>query len=110
MNKLTLRELSETTGASRRAIQGYEKLGLIRAYGKTKSGYLLYDDEMVDRIKQIKILQYAGFTLKEIKCILEASGDERKKMLESQAKIVEEELSFKEDLLAELYAMVGKLE
>lgn len=69
---MTLRELCEESGASRRAIQGYEKEGLVHAFGKNERGYLLYDDEMRERVKLIKFYQDLGFSLKEIKGILDA--------------------------------------
>lgn len=40
---MTLREVCDTYGVSRRAVQGYEKAGLISASQKNERGYLLYD-------------------------------------------------------------------
>ncbi len=49
----TLSELCSTLQVSRRAIQGYEKTGLVAASGKYKYGHLLYDAEAVERIRRI---------------------------------------------------------
>lgn len=35
MSEITLREVCEKLGVSRRAVQGYEKAGLVTASGKT---------------------------------------------------------------------------
>lgn len=52
----TLRELCEHTGVSRRAIQGYEKAGLMTAAIKNERGYLLYDSNAQDRVRMIRLL------------------------------------------------------
>ena len=41
MEDKTLHEVCEAFGVSRRAIQGYEKAGLVSASGKNERGYLL---------------------------------------------------------------------
>ena len=41
MSEITLRELYDAFGISRRAVQGYEKAGLVSATSKNKRGYLL---------------------------------------------------------------------
>lgn len=47
---MTLREICETLEVSRRAIQGYENAGLVKATGRNKYGHLLYDDKAKERI------------------------------------------------------------
>ena len=66
MNELTLRELCQECGVSRRAIQGYEMHGLVKATGKTDRGYLLYGQAEKVKVEHIKSLQNYGFTVKEI--------------------------------------------
>lgn len=68
----TFREVRETMGVSRRAVQGYEKMGLVSATGHTDRGYLLYDEKAQKRIEIIKMYQEFGFTLKEIEEIIDA--------------------------------------
>lgn len=67
MNQMSLVAICNEYGLSRRAIQGYEKEGLVISTGRTRHGYLLYDDKMIHRILFIKYCQNIGFTLKEIK-------------------------------------------
>ena len=45
MAEMTLRELCDSLGVSRRAVQGYEKAGLVSPEGKNERGYLLYSGE-----------------------------------------------------------------
>ena len=68
----TLTEVRETFGVTRRAVQGYEKKGLVSATGHTDRGYLLYDEKAQKRIEIIKMYQEFGFSLKEIAEIIDA--------------------------------------
>lgn len=83
MEEKTLHEVCEIYGVSRRAIQGYEKAGLVSASGRNGRGYLLYDKKCQERIQQIKLYQQLGFKVKEIKNLLEVPEPERKKILEN---------------------------
>lgn len=62
----TLREVCEMLKVSRRAIQGYEKIGLIKPTAKNKYGHLLYDEQTVNQIAGIQYCQKLGLELKEI--------------------------------------------
>lgn len=53
MKDMTLREIYKTFGVSRRAVQGYEKAGLVSASSKNERGHLLYDEYSQKRIQQI---------------------------------------------------------
>ena len=70
---MTLREICETLGVSRRALQGYEKAGLVASTGRNKYGHLLYDEKARERIAEIKFYQQLGFSIKEISDIIDAS-------------------------------------
>ena len=55
MEVMTLREICEALEVSRRAVQGYEKAGLVSATDQNKYGHLLYDEAAMLRIEQIKL-------------------------------------------------------
>jgi len=80
----TLHEVCNALGVSRRAVQGYEEIGLVTASGRNKYGYLLYDEEAQKRIEQIKLYQQLGFKRKEIKEFIDAPSQVIKSMLEKQ--------------------------
>lgn len=67
----TLQEIHNTLGITRRAIQGYEEMGLVRASDKNKYGYLLYGENELRRIEKIKMYQEFGLKLKEIKELID---------------------------------------
>lgn len=88
---MTLREICETLGVSRRALQGYEKAGLVTASGRNKYGHLLYDKDAEMRIAQIKFYQQPGFTIKEITRIIDAPEAELRSALEQRVQKLREE-------------------
>lgn len=66
---MTLREICETLEVSRRAIQGYENAGLVKATGRNKYGHLLYDDKAKERIAKIRFYQQLGLSIADITSI-----------------------------------------
>ena len=54
---MTVNEVSKRTGVSIRTLQYYDKIGLLRAAGRTEAGYRLYDDAALERLQQILLFQ-----------------------------------------------------
>lgn len=107
--KMTLRELCEATGVSRRAVQGYEIAELVGASDRNKYGHLLYDQEAERRIKEIKLFQEAGFTVKQIKVLIEAPNDILKEALQEQIAKLMQEIEQKENVICEVKKMIDRL-
>ena len=80
----TLREVCAETGISRRAIQGYEKLGLLTPANRNKYGHLLYDEAGRKQIQLIWFYQQLGFSLKEIQELLDAPNEVKKVALQNK--------------------------
>lgn len=90
MELYTLKKMCEILNISRRSIQCYEKAGLMKPTDRNKYGYLLYDEAAVERARFIRFLQELGFSLKEVKEIIDAKEDVIKEALVK--KVVELEL------------------
>lgn len=88
--QLTLREICQATGASRRAIQGFEKAGMVRATGRTERGYLLYEGNVVEEVRRIVLMQQMGFRVKEIAALLRGPRGQLKEALQLQIVRLEE--------------------
>ena len=86
----TLRQICAELNLSRRAVQGYEKAGLVAPSGKNKYGHLLYGEPERERIRLIQFYQQLGLQLKEIKNLLDADRPAQKAAL--QAKVGELEV------------------
>ena len=86
----TLREVCDCLHVTRRAVQGYEAIGLVHSSSTNKYGHLLYDDKALEIIKEIKQYQQFGFQLKEIKELQEASNQIIREELEKKIAALKE--------------------
>lgn len=84
----TVNEVSKLTGVSIRALQYYDKMGLLAPSGYTASGYRLYDDTALETLQQILLLKELEFPLKEIAKILSSPGFDREKALDQQIELL----------------------
>lgn len=65
-------ELSRRTGLSRDTLRYYEKLGLLAPASRSPSnGYKAYGPDAVTRLRQLLRLKTAGFTLREIRHLID---------------------------------------
>jgi len=73
---LTIGKVAEKALVTTDTIRFYEREGLVRPVGKTESGYRLYTEETVRRLAFIKHAQECGFSLTEIRGLLELRSDD----------------------------------
>lgn len=71
--ELTIGQISKVTGLSRKSIRYYEKENLIPKASRSLAGYRLYTPKVVNRLSFIQKAKTIGFTLVEIRGILELS-------------------------------------
>lgn len=81
---MTVNEVSKLTGVSIRALQYYDRIGLLKPTRYTESGYRLYDDTALDRLQQILLFRELEFPLKEIREIISRPDFDRQQALEQQ--------------------------
>lgn len=105
----TLREVCDCLHISRRAIQGYAAHGLVKPSGKNKYGHLLYDEEAIQLIEQIKQYQRFGFKLKEIKALQSASATVQKDALLEKLTKLKEMRDELDVLIDTVHEMIQKL-
>ena len=105
----TLQEIYNTLGITRRAIQGYEEMGLVRASDKNKYGYLLYGENELKRIEKIKLYQEFGFKLKEIKELIDAPNHIVKIALERRVEKLKEDQEKLNTLILQAEALIKEL-
>ncbi|MFN2502274.1 MAG: heavy metal-responsive transcriptional regulator [Pyrinomonadaceae bacterium] len=70
-DQMKIGEVSKLSGVGIEALRFYEKSGLLDRPGRTYSGYRVYDEMVLERIAFIKQAQVLGFTLEEIKQLIE---------------------------------------
>ena len=104
-----LREVCAETGVTRRAVQGYEKEGLVSAVGKNKYGYLLYDEIGVERIRTIRFLQKTGLSLRQIRDMIDAPAACQKEVLLLQVEKLETRRAELSELIAGIQQYIENL-
>lgn len=109
MENKTLHEVCESFGVTRRAVQGYEKAGLVAASGKNDRGHLLYNIQSQERIRKIKLYQQLGFKIKEIQEIIDAPGEVLKEVLEKQVIKLKKEKTQIEGLIEKAYELINAI-
>ena len=110
MKQMSLMSLCKDYGLSRRAIQGYEKIGLIRPDSKTSRGYLIYKEKTIRRILLIRYFQNIGYHLKEIKDFIDKPNEVLKEKIRSKIKKLEEDLDNTEKLINDSLAIIRLLD
>lgn len=119
---LQIGEVAERVGLSLRTVRYYEEVGLIEPSDRTAGGFRLYTDDDVARLELIKQVKPLGFTLDELRALLEVrrrlrfeelSSDEREEALGELVRYLEDAKDKAELLRANLEAaesFVTKLE
>jgi DNA-binding transcriptional MerR regulator len=64
---MKISEITKLVGTTRKALQEYDKLGLVHPTATTEGGYWLYDEDAVQKISTIQLFSMVGYTRKEIK-------------------------------------------
>jgi DNA-binding transcriptional MerR regulator len=68
---LKIGDVSKRSGIGIEALRFYEKSGLLDRPFRTESGYRVYDSSVLERLAFIKQAQALGFSLDEVKRIIE---------------------------------------
>ena len=102
---MTVNEVSKLTGISIRALQYYDKIGLLHPAEYTEAGYRLYDDAALERLQQIMLFRELEFSLKDIQLILQSPDFDRDTALEQQIHL----LSLKKEHLENLITFARSL-
>lgn len=97
---MTVNEVSKKTGVSIRTLHYYDQIGLLTPHEVTESGYRLYDDEDLKRLKDILFFKELEFTLKQIKEIIDNPNYDRQKALKQQINLLNMQKAHLEDLIS----------
>jgi DNA-binding transcriptional MerR regulator len=65
-------EVADRVGLSLRTVRYYEEMGLLSPEKRTEGGFRLYTDAQVDRLNLIKRMKPLGFSVQEMRELLEA--------------------------------------
>jgi DNA-binding transcriptional MerR regulator len=71
VSELTVSRLAEQVGISADTVRYYERIGLLPEPDRSPSGYRLYDDDAVERLRFVKRAQRLGLRLEEVGELME---------------------------------------
>lgn len=95
----TIGEVARAAGVAATALRYYEREGLLAPTDRTRAGYRLYDEEAVRRLEFIRAAQAVGFTLGDIRALLELNGNLPCKQVQA---LIERRLAEVDEKLANL--------
>ncbi|MFV1990028.1 MAG: MerR family transcriptional regulator [Acidimicrobiales bacterium] len=102
---LSIGQVAETTGLAVSALRYYDEIGLIEEATRV-GGKRRFHPETVSRVSFVQRSQEAGFSLDEIRLILDdTAGDWRELVVSKMA-----ELSERRDRLDEMIALLGEIQ
>ena len=105
---LKIGQLAQRAAVNLQTIRYYEREGLLPEPPRLSSGYRLYTESMVRRVRFIKRAQEIGFSLAEIRELLSLRADENRERNEVRA-IAQAKIADIEDKMRTLKAMKAVL-
>jgi len=75
---LKVGDLAKRTGKTVRTIRYYEELGLLESQNRTDGGFRLYSDSDVHRVETISCLSELGFSLEQVRVLVNAWRESQK--------------------------------
>ncbi|QDK36105.1 MerR family transcriptional regulator [Bdellovibrio sp. NC01] len=98
-NWLTIGQFSKAMGVSAKALRLYESIGLIKSHARGENGYRYYEESQLEIAHRIKGFKDLGFTLAEIKALLEADESLDSDKLATSMQVRLKEISEQAELL-----------
>lgn len=86
-----IKELSALSGLTPRTLRYYNQIGLLNPADVKPSGYRFYGGAEIDRLQQILIYRELGFSLSQIKMLLDRPGFNREAALTSQLEAIKQQ-------------------
>lgn len=95
----TVKEISELTGISIRALRYYDEIGLLVPTDRTDAGYRLYDDEALEKLRAILFLKELDIPLDTIKDVVNVKNCDYGAVLKNYRKNIVQKISRLQGLL-----------
>ena len=78
MQMMSIGEVAQAVGLASSTLRYYEQENLLAPTMRSDAGYRFYDAQAVERLRFIRAAQAAGFTLNDIRTLLELESENRK--------------------------------
>lgn len=110
---LSIGTFAKTAKVSPRAVRYYESIGLLPKSLRGENNYRYYDQKWLKRVKRIRELQSLGFSLDDIKLIINFSDSELSSRLQTKLLEIDQEavsLDDRKKRITNLLSVVNKIE
>ena len=105
-----VREFAKLTHVTVRTLHYYDQIGLLAPSFERPNGYRVYTDADLLKLQQIVTLKFMGFSLDEIKRLLDSKGYKAAKALRVQAAAVKDEIVRLREASRAIDAVLARLE
>lgn len=113
MKTYSISQLARSFGLARSTLLYYERIGLLKANGRTASGYRRYSREEHARLERICVFRGAGLPLSDVKKMLDSEVAPSVTILEKRVGELEEQIHFlrgqQHTIIAMLKEMTNKV-
>jgi DNA-binding transcriptional MerR regulator len=89
----TVSEVAELTGVTVRTLHHYDEIGLLSPRERSDAGYRLYSYSDLERLREILVWRELGFSLAEVRSLLDDPAHDRVRALRRQRSLVEADLA-----------------
>ena len=80
---MSIGQVAEAVGVAATALRYYEREGILSPTNRSKAGYRLYDETAVQRLRFVRSAQAVGFTLDDIRALLQVDDESSCKEVQS---------------------------
>lgn len=94
----TIKEMSESTGVSIRALRYYDEIGLLIPSTRSEAGYRLYDEDDLKKLQVIQALKEMDLSLDEIRDVLDSGEDYKPELQKARGRLEKKILQLKSAL------------
>jgi DNA-binding transcriptional MerR regulator len=109
--RLTIGQVAKTSGLTAKTIRYYEQIGVLPATRRTASGYRLYDQPAVERLRFIRRARSLGLPLQQLKTLMSTlNGGPRPALRPRLRALVRGQLDAVKNQIAELELLRRQLE
>ena len=104
MDTLNIGAAARTSGVSAKMIRHYEEIGLLPQPRRTESGYRVYREAEVHKLRFVRRARDLGFSIKEIKDLL-GLWDNRRRRSADVKKLAQKHVAELEERISQMQAM-----
>lgn len=103
-------DLAKRTGVSIRTLHHYDEIGLLSPLHRTDAGHRLYGREEVIRLQQILSLRQTGFSLEQIRELLDSRQNDARRFIDIHIARLRAEIAARQELCSRLEAIAEHYE